>query len=334
MKKLYENLVKKLESYNNFLITTHTSPDADGLGSQVALAKALTILGKKAKCVNEEPLDYRYKYLDNNNFIISLDDFLSIEGNFQPDLVIVVDTNKVSRTGIRMGQFLNSFSEIIFIDHHPIPENITSIGTRFVDTKAAATGEMIANVIEKLGITFDKDMALAIYTAILIDTNTFRYPSVTARTHNFIAKMLETGIDTTLAYNHIYGTKKLEQMHLLGEILRSCQVNEDGNVAWIHISEERFKLYNSCLEDTHAYINNLLILENVKVVCMFRDDQRKLKLSLRSHGDIDVGEIAMELGGGGHNHSAATVFEIAPTINRDDLIQTTITKIEMMVNGN
>ncbi len=327
--EFYKRLKATLDEYEKIIITTHIVPDADGLGSQISLCLALRELGKECYCVNEEALLERYDYLDPKKTILSLDEFHSKHKKFKPDLVIIVDTNKISRTGLKMSQYLSAFSNIIYIDHHPSEK--VSLGVHFIDTNASATGEITGRLIKKLGLEFTKEMALALYTAILIDTNTFRYPSVTHYTHKLIAELLETGVQTTEAYNHIYGARKLKQMHLLGHILKNCQTNSTGEIAWILITKKQLDQYESDLEDTHAYINNLLVLENVKIACMFREEGRRIKLSLRSHGDIDVGEIAQELGGGGHNHSAATVFEVPPGFNQEEIIQNSLKKIEMFL---
>ncbi|MCB9091626.1 MAG: bifunctional oligoribonuclease/PAP phosphatase NrnA [Halobacteriovoraceae bacterium] len=323
---IYQSLKDTILKYNNIIITTHIVPDADGLGSQISLCMALRKLGKNVHCVNEEALLDRYEYLDPEKTILSLEKFLKTHKEFKTELVIIVDTNKNSRTGLKMSQFISPFANIIYIDHHPYDRK--NFGQHFIDVAAAATGQIIGSLIKTLGIPFDQKLALPLYTAILIDTNTFRYPTVSSNTHTLIAELLETGIRTTKAYNDIYGAKKLHHMHLLGHILKNCQTNKDNSIAWICINKEEFDQYKTDLEDTHAYINNLLVLEEVKIACMFREEDKRIKLSLRSHGDVDVGEIAQELGGGGHAHSAATVFELPPGHDKQKIIENSIKKIE------
>ncbi len=322
----YKFLKKHILKFDNILITTHVIPDADGIGSQLALHEALTSIGKSVLCVNEEALDQRYEYLNSNKAILSLEEYLGLKKKFTPELIIIIDTNKISRTGIKMKQFLTMFSSMIFIDHHPFEKPIE--GKHYIDTKAAATGQIIGHLLKDMKIPYTPTMARALYTAILIDTNTFRYPSVTDKTHLLIADLLKTGMKTTDAYNDIYGTKKLCNMHLLGHILKNCQTNKSHNIAWIEIHKSDLEKFNSTVEDTHSYINNLLILENVKVACMFREDGRIIRLSMRSHGDVDVAEIAEELGGGGHAHSAATAFEIPPGFDKNEIIKNSLIKIE------
>jgi len=324
--KLYQELKERIKESKNILITTHIIPDADGIGSQIALSKALKSLKKKVFCVNDSKLIKRYHFLNKGDTIISLEKYLEVKGSFFPDLIIIVDTNKIARTGIKMSKYLSLYKDIIFIDHHPFSKPIKN--RHFIDVKASATGEIIGNFIKALDIKMTIDMATAIYTAILIDTNTFRYPSVTANTHLLIAELLKVGISTTDIYNQMYGTKKIHHMHLLGHILSNTKTNQEGNLAWIDIKDDELKKFNSNIEDTHAYINNLLVLENVRVACMFREVGRKIKLSLRSHGDVDVAEIAQELGGGGHAHSAATVLEIAKGHDRDVIITNCLERIQ------
>ncbi|MDH4468021.1 MAG: bifunctional oligoribonuclease/PAP phosphatase NrnA [Bacteriovoracaceae bacterium] len=332
---LYLELSHRILQHESIILTTHVGPDPDGIGSIVSLGRALQQLGKTVHIIIEEPLWYKYKYLDPEGSIFSLDDFLGKKTavNFEESLLIVVDTHKLSRTGFKISSFLSPFKNIIFIDHHPnpVPTAMTASGVdhqHFIDEKAAATGEMIATLINTLGVTFDDVMALGLYTAILVDTNVFRYPSVTGNTHRLIAEFLDHGIPSHTAYNLINGAKKLTSMHLLGQILKNAQVGPLGLVAWIWIQESDLRDYNSELEDTHAYINNLLALEGVRIACMFRQDGPRLKLSMRSHGDIDVGEIAAQFGGGGHSHSAATVIEIPPNDSRENFIHDLILKLE------
>src|SRR5690606_35704182 len=110
------------------------------------------------------------------------------------------------------------------------------------------------------------------YTAILIDTSSFRYPTVTADTHRMIASLMDAGVDAPMAYNGIYGTKKIFHMHLLGKVLPSTSCALGGQIAWITLKKEDLEIYHTDIEDTHAYINHLLVLDNIKVACMFRDD--------------------------------------------------------------
>jgi len=178
---IINNFLEAVRSAKTILITTHVYPDADGIGSEISLCMALKEVGKEVICCNEEELLERYKYLDPFDSVCGLSD-LSSKFHKSPDLIIVVDTNTIFRTGTKMQKYaLKSGAKIFYIDHHPCPESTKKLNC--IDTTAAATGQLVGELIEKLEVKFTKEMALPLYTAILIDTSSFRYPTVTARTH-------------------------------------------------------------------------------------------------------------------------------------------------------
>jgi len=326
---ILDTFKSRIQAADRILITTHEFPDADGIGSQISLCLALREFGKKSFCVNEEPLLDRYRYLDEENVVISFKDYLKDHPTFDPELIIVVDTNTKLRVGENVGKLITDTTNTLYIDHHPCRGR--DLSNHCIDVKAAATGQLVGEMIDSLGVPFSKKMALPIYTAIIIDTSSFRYPTVSAATHRLVAKLMDTGINPPEAYNGIYGTKRVPHMHLLSRILNTAATNRDESVAWIVLRKEDIDQFKSDVEDTHAFINNLLVLNNIKVACMFRDDGDQIKVSLRSSGEYDVGLIAQALGGGGHSHSAATVLNRSPGIKTEEMINETVTKIEKII---
>lgn len=315
-----------IERANTIVITTHLHPDADGIGSEVALCMALKKKGKNAICVNELALLERYKYLDPEDVVISYRNYQKKYKNQEIDLFIVTDTNALPRIGTQVQKLVTKSKELLFIDHHPCPKELAKI--HCIDTSKAATGELVGTFIEAMNVKMTKSMALSLYTSILIDTSSFRYPTVTGDTHRVIANLMDTGVRPPEAYNAIYGTKKTSYLKLLGLVLQSAQTNKKETIGWISLTEENLKKYDVDPEDTHGFINHLLILDQVKVVLMFRQVREMVKISMRSVDDqTDVGIIAQALGGGGHNHSAATLIE--GKVER--VVPETIRKVEMML---
>lgn len=327
--ELFEKFDDAIKNAKNIVISTHMIPDADGIGSQISLCLALRKMGKNAICCNEEELLERYKYLDEDNLV---HDVLNLSSVFSedPDLIIVVDTNTIFRTGAGFLRFAESNDcPILYIDHHPCAQ--ATKNDHCIDTTAAATGQLVGELIEHMGITFDQKMALPLYTAILIDTSSFRYPTVTAKTHEMIAKLMGTGINPPRAYNGIYGTKNIQHLHMLGTVLAATNINKSENIAWIELKKEDLEKFHIDIEDTHAFINHLLILDDIKVACMFRDDGSRVKASFRSTGIYDVGLIATALGGGGHSHSAATLISKNGKETTENIIDETIRNIEQLL---
>lgn len=322
---VYDRFKKLALKADNIVISTHIYPDADGIGSEIALCLALRALGKNAICVNEEPLLERYKYLDRNNVVISTDEYLDFYKDAPVDLFIVTDTNSLYRIGEKAKSIAHNASELLFVDHHPCAHETMQI--HCIDTTKAATGELAGDLIKHLGIPFTYEMSLPLYTAILIDTSSFRYPTVSGNTHRVIGSLMDTGVTPPIAYNMIYGTKKLTYMRLLGKVLASTQNTKDEKVAWLTITHDLLEKFQVDTEDTHAFINHLLILDNIKVAMMFKEMDAHIKVSLRSTGNVDVGVMAQALGGGGHDHSAATMIEG----KLDDVIKATVQKVHEML---
>ena len=323
---LQKKFRQAIKGTKRVLISTHLYPDADGIGGQVALCLALREHGIDTHCVNEEILPKRYRHLDAQGVIFSHKQFERVHGKDGPlDLFILVDASSLSRIGKQMEKTGKKAKNILFIDHHPCTKEIAAI--HCIDSHRAATGEIIGELIEGLGIKFSKEMAEALYAAILTDTNCFRYPSVSSQTHHLIAKLMDSGVKAATSYKNIYGTKKIKHIQLLGKILGSVKTTKNGKIAWFAITEKLLHEYDADAEDTHSFINHLLILDCVEVVCVFRQMRDQTKLSLRSAGTIDVGTIAEALGGGGHYHSAATLVKGAFR----EVIKESINKIQLMI---
>jgi len=323
------DLIKKfkqlIDKSNSIIISTHIFPDADGIGSQIALSLALSKLNKKVYCVNEESLLPRYLYLDEEKRVYPFSHFKKKVKSFKPDLFIVVDTYSIDRVGENVRRLALEAKNLLFIDHHPCPPELMSL--HCIDTSASATGELAGILIQSLGVSLSKEISLPLYTSILIDTSSFRYPTVSGKTHRLLAQLLDSGIQPSIAYNKIYGTKEVPYLKLLGKILSDTKTTDGGSIAWICLYESQLKKYNVDYEDTHGFINHLLILKKIKVACMFKERGESVKISFRSTSDINVEFLAQALGGGGHKHSAAT----SRRGTMKEVIPEVITKIKLML---
>ena len=320
--QLFKSLTKKAK---NILISTHTYPDADGLGSQIALAIALKEMGKNVICVNQSPINKRYAHLDFNKSLLSYKQFTKLNFKGPIDLYIITDANSLHRIGHDIEKLVKKSKHLLFIDHHPCPQELSAL--HCINHKISSTGEIIGTLIKSLNLSYTKEMALALYTAILIDTNSFRYPTVTGNTHRMIAELMDYGVNSNKAYNQMYGTKKLSYMKLLGTLLSTAKTNKENTIAWITLDEQIMKKFDVDPEETHSFINHLLILDKILIACVFRQIGKSIKISLRSTGKVDVGAISLALGGGGHHHSAATIVEgVLKNVTED-----TVKKLEIIL---
>jgi bifunctional oligoribonuclease and PAP phosphatase NrnA len=301
----FKLLTKKAK---NIVITTHLYPDADGVGSQLGLCLALRQTRRNVFCVNEEDIPRRYSFLNEGTTLYTAREFNRQHPNFPIDLFIIVDAHSPDRVGTQMQKIAQQAKELLFIDHHPCPEELRAL--HCIDTQVSATGEIVGKLIQALKLKFTPAIALPLYTAMVVDTSSFRYQTVTGDTHRLVAQLMDTGaINPQNVYNLIYGTRNIGHMQLLGQVLSEAQTTEDETIAWLTLREDVLKKFKVAPEDTNAFINQLLILDNTKIACMFREEDHHIKVALRSSGEVDVGQLAQALGGGGHNHSAATVLK-------------------------
>jgi len=301
----FKSLISKAKI---IVITTHVGPDADGIGSQIALALALRQLGKQVYCINEEDLQSRYKYLDKKNVVRGSNDFQRKKIK-KIDLFIVVDANSIDRIGDNLKELSQKSVDLLFIDHHPTSEEF--IALHCIDTSSAATGEIIAKLIKEMKISFSFEMALALYTSIIINTSSFQYYTISSSTHHTVSTLLETGISPPLAMKEIYGQTDINFYHFLGKVLSKTKTSKSNKLIYVEISSKELQAYNIDPEDTHGIINQLISYKPAEIICMFREiDKAVTKVSFRSMGKINVGSIAQALGGGGHSHSAATIINL------------------------
>lgn len=315
---MIKKFIKHIKNSQRILITTHHVPDADGIGSQIALFYALQAMDKNVTAVLECPLLQRYHHLDLDRSILCYEELP--DDPF--DLMIILDTHRLSRVGSKVSSLEKKIKTILFMDHHPAPSHL--VNDHCIDASLSSTGELVGHFLESLKISFTKEISLALYTAILVDTNSFRYPTVTSRTHRLVAKLMLSGIDTNNAYNQIYKIQTLDYMKLLGDLFSQVQISEDNQIAWIAIEEKLLQKFSIHQENTHSLVNHLFVLKNIKIVCMFREEKDHIKVSLRTFDTkINIGIMAKKLGGGGHRHSAA--FYI-----RGSLKETTYTTIQKL----
>ena len=302
-------LLKKVISDNNsFLITTHVNPDADALGSEIALDLILKELGKKAFIVNYSETPYNLLFLDKSGAIETYD-----EGKHNPviksvDVLIALDFNKWDRT-VKMKQaLLQSTALKICIDHHLDPENFAD--HFFIDTNYSACGEIIYDFIKKTDIVnMTYELAYPLYAAIMTDTGSFRFERTTQGLHMIAAEMLKLGVIPGDVFDKIYDQSKFSKFKLLGRSLNSLKLSgDDGNVSYMILTQKDFIETGAEESDTDGFVNFALSVENVKIGILFVELKEGFKVSFRSKGNISVNQLAREYGGGGHTNAAGARF--------------------------
>ena len=301
------NLLKEILINNkSFLLTTHVNPDADAIGSEVALYLILKKLGKEVFIVNHNATPYNLVFLDKDRKIEKYNTEIHQGILHKADVLIGLDFNRSDRLASMKEEFLKSNKMKIVVDHHTNTENF--INYSFVDTEYSATGHILTDFIKKTGIVkLDYELAYPLYAAIMTDTGSFRFERTTPEIHKIAAEFIELGVVPGDVFDKIYDQSKFSKVKLLGRALESFKLYSDKNeIAYMTLLKDDFEQLNAIESDTDSFVNFSLSVENVKIGILFIELSKGIKVSFRSKGSIPVNKLASEFGGGGHINAAGT----------------------------
>lgn len=301
--KTVDNLIEKILNSDNIYIASHVHPDGDNIGSILAMGLAIKKLGKKVRILKSDTIPSDYTFLPHVDLITDYDTVENI------DLFIALDCSDIDRLGSNK-ELLEKSSFVINIDHHVTNTNFGDIN--LVDSTASATGEIVFSLINRMDIDIDKDIASCLYTAISTDTGSFKYESVTDRTHEIIAKLLRTGMDKDFINIKLYHSRSMERTNLFIKSFSTLTTYKDEKIAVVKVTQDMLNTTNTLMEDTEGIISFIRDIDSVEVACLLKEfDKKETKVSLRSKSFIDVSKISGEFDGGGHKRAAGC------TINED-----------------
>lgn len=291
-----KELKKTIEQCQSFIVASHVDPEGDAIGSSLAIYHALKNLGKKVCIFNESGVPRILKFLPGANEIV-----IHIPSVNEYDCAIIVDCGDLGRVGSLRNKLEKL--KIVNIDHHNTNDSFGDIN--FIDKNAAAAGEIVFEIIRKLDLPITYEIAINLYTAIVVDTGSFRYASTTPKSFKIAADLLQSGVDPWFVAMHIYENYPFERMKLLGDVLLTLQLVLEGKVAISLITQEMLKKYNATEDIAEGFVNFGRAIDGVEVSILFKETSNgTYKLSLRSKGKVDVSKIAQTLGGGGHRNAA------------------------------
>ncbi|KPK38275.1 MAG: hypothetical protein AMJ78_10275 [Omnitrophica WOR_2 bacterium SM23_29] len=304
------DVLRTIRANKRFLISGHIDPEADAVGSQLVLANLLKRLKKDVLIVNEDSPPGSCNFLPN---VKSVKLFKDIKRkNFkQPDCAIVVDSPVLSRIG-KVRDLISDDVTIINIDHHISNERYGDIN--WVDLKASSVGEMMFELFKKFRISLKRDEAILIYSAISIDTGSFRYSNTTARTHRIASELIKYRLDTDGIFEQLFELKSYPATRLLGATLSTLKKSKDGRVVWIWLTRKMLKRVGAKFDDTENFINFAKAVKGIKVAVFFKeaDEKGRIQVSLRGKRGYNVNKVAAKFGGGGHAPAAGCVIKGNP----------------------
>ncbi|MFA3781448.1 bifunctional oligoribonuclease/PAP phosphatase NrnA [Melioribacteraceae bacterium 4301-Me] len=306
----FQKLKQIIFSNRSFLLTTHINPDADAIGSQLAFYEILRKLNKEVFAVNHSSTPYFLQFLDSNNVIEKFDQQNHSQLFQKVDVIILLDLNQTNRI-VKMENYFREFAGIkVCIDHHQDPEN--AFDYIFGNTEYSATGEIIYDFIKSTKIVeLDYNIAVQLYTAIMTDTGSFRFERTTSKVHLIAAELLEYGVNPTEIYDKIYSQNHFSKIKLLGEALKTIQLDDTKQIAYMIITNTDIKNTGADESEVDGFVNFCLSIEGVKIGILFFELKDGIKVSFRSKGKIPVNKLAAEFNGGGHlNASGTRLFNV------------------------
>jgi phosphoesterase RecJ-like protein len=316
-------IADEIRTRQRFVLSSHVRPDGDAIGSQLAMAYALRHLGKDVRIVNRDPPPEPLSVFPG---VPSIEVANRVDD--PGDAVIVMECGDLTRTGVE--GFERGF--VINIDHHV--GNTGYGAVNWFDTSAAACSEMVFDLVKELGVPLTREIATHVYIAILTDTGSFHYSSISPRTFDICRQCMEAGIDPPAIAGAIYNSNNLGRLKLFGAVLSMMVLDESGRVATICVDHKLARECGGTYDDTEGIVNLPLTVKEIAGVVFFKeagpDDWR---VSMRSKGDVDVNVIAKEFGGGGHKNasgcSATGSFEeLKPLFQRKLLEQIEATEMK------
>jgi len=321
-------LSELLSTPKRIAIIPHRSPDGDAMGSTLALYHFLLKLDHQATVISPNEFPGFLDWLPSAETVLVYENDKENTTKIlqEAELIFTLDFNALHRTG-EMEHVLNKLKAIfIMIDHHQSPDDFAKF--TYSDTSFGSTCEMIYNFILQLGKKelIDKTIANCIYTGILTDSGSFRFPKTTGTTHRIIADLIDLGAENTTIPTLLFDNNSYDRLQLLGRALQNMKVFPEYKTTYISLSQEELDAFHYVKGDTEGIVNYGLTIKGIVFAAIFIEhkDENIVKISFRSQGDFDVNQFARaHFNGGGHINAAGGKSNLS--------LKDTIAKFEQLI---
>lgn len=318
MRGLLTAIEKTLRQNEHFLLISHVNPDGDTLGSMLALALALETMGKDVIRYSPGGVPDCYRFLPGAERVVrSLPDRL-------PPCAIAIDCGDLNRAG-DFAERSTEAGTLINIDHHPSNSGFGRIN--WIDPLAAAVGMMLYTLFKRMGVELTRDLAVCLYTAVITDTGSFRYSNTSPKVHEVTAELLKTGICPHEIAEEVFEKKPLSAVRLLQEALQTLEISEQGDVAWLTVTDEMIRRTGVDRLETEGLINYPRSIKGVEVALLFTEQAEGVKVGFRSKRFVDVQKIARQFGGGGHVRAAGCLIRKSLGEVRNEVLNTVLAAV-------
>ncbi len=313
-------ILRVLREGERFLVCSHSRPDGDAVGSMLAMGMLLRQMGKRADLVTADRIPAVYRTLPQADAIRTA---MRVHGPY--DAAILLECDGLERTRL-LG--LEPFFAIN-MDHHLSGTPWGQVN--WIDRNASSAGEMVYRLVQAAGGTVTSEMATCIYTTVLTDTGGFCYGSTRASTFQLARELVEAGADPIRIAQDVYFSTPAAKLLLLGAALGN--LHREGRLAWLWVTDEDMQRTGAAEEDCEGIVNYALSIAGVEAAVFLRElPEGRMRVSLRSKGQVNVAAIAGSLDGGGHENAAGCTLD-GPLASAVDAILNVMRKCLAVPNG-
>lgn len=294
-----------VERHNRFLLTTHIRPDCDALGSTLAMATILERLGKEVEIVLGYDVPPNLRWLDPHNRIRNLNEF-SPEQIESFDALVVLDTSAWAQLSHIADVIRGSKAQKIVIDHHRSGDDLGAMV--FKESHSEATGRIVAEAAEHLGVAITPEMATQLFAALVTDTGWLHFSSTNSDSYRLAATLVDAGAVPEKIYAELNEKETLGRLILIGIVLSRVTTELDGRLIYTHIELKDFETAGALPTDSEDVINMTLAVKGTQVaIILVEQPGGGFKISFRSRCDVDCAVLAEQFGGGGHKAAAGAM---------------------------
>ena len=307
-----DGFTEALQSAKSVVITNHTNPDGDAMGSALALQKILVGLGKEAHVIVPNPYPEFLHWLAGNDTVMVYSNGKKAANALieKADMIFHLDYNAYGRSGDMEETLRAASAQKVMIDHHRQPESWPDF--MYSDTDMCSTSQMIYELADMYNWTghLDKGAAECLYTGIVTDTGSFKFASTTARTHEVAAALIGLGVSSQEVQGKLFDSQPAARLKLLGIMLEQMEIDNDGERVLLYLSQDQCVNNGYIKGITEGFVNYGLSIGTAQMSVFLREENGVVKCSLRSKGDLDVNVIARaHFNGGGHKNAAGGRLE-------------------------
>jgi bifunctional oligoribonuclease and PAP phosphatase NrnA len=310
------NAIRSLLSQpKKIVITTHHRPDGDAIGSSLALYHFLIVYGHQILVITPDDAPEFLYFLPGSSGVICYEKNLPVANTkiAEADLIFCLDFNRLERLDKLSDAVSKAKAKKILIDHHLDPES--SFDFIFSYPDSCATCELIYYFITALDSNkpISKSVAECIYTGIMTDTQSFRFSTMTADSHNIIAKLIEAGVENHIVHENVYDSYSEHRLRLLGYCIdKKLKVLPEYKTAYISLTKEELDRFHFVSGDSEGFVNYALAINGIRLAAFFMERDGVIKVSLRSKGDFSVKELSEKyFKGGGHRNASGGSSELS-----------------------